>query len=276
MPIQKSIWFAALLLLAWPAAGDARTAPQAGSTAGSAASTAPREPGLYITFQTEKGNIPCKLYENESPLTVRTMVGLAIGKKSYVDPRTHQTTRKKFFDGLTFHRVIPNFMIQGGDPLGTGAGAPEGPGFPYKNENTPGLNFDTPGRLAMANAGPNTNASQFFVTSVAYPSLNGNYTVWGQCTNVDVVKAIAAVPRDPNDRPLTPVHILHAVVERVGRAPANAPEAMPATAKPPVKAPVKPGTGTTPSKAPAKSSTGTATGSATKSTTTKPPAKPAN
>src|SRR6185436_19403293 len=107
------------------------------------------------------GNIACSLYEKEAPITVRTMVGLAIGKMSYIDPATHKTVRKKFFDGLTFHRVIPNFMIQGGDPLGTGAGSPEGPGFPFKNEVTPALKFDVPGRLAMANSGPDTNASQF-------------------------------------------------------------------------------------------------------------------
>ena len=211
-------------------------APQAG---GAAPAQAQREPGLYMTFQTEKGNIACKLFEKESPITVSKMVGLAIGKISYVDPRTKQTTRKKLFDGLTFHRVIPGFMIQGGDPLGTGLGSPEGPGFPYKNENSPGLTFNVPGRLAMANAGPNTNGSQFFITEAAYPSLNGGYTIWGQCENLDVVKAIARVQRDSNDKPLTPVHIQHVVVERVGPAPANAPEAMPSSAggKTPAKAP---------------------------------------
>jgi peptidyl-prolyl cis-trans isomerase A (cyclophilin A) len=216
MNIRNSVWLAAVVLAAWPVAGRAQ-----------------REPGLYMTFQTEKGNIACKLFEKESPNTVRTMVGLAIGKQSYVDPTTGKTERKKFFDGLIFHRVIPNFMIQGGDPLGTGVGGPKGPGFPYKNERTAGLNFDTPGRLAMANAGPDTNASQFFITEAAYASLNGGYTIWGQCDNVDVVKAIARVPTGANDRPVTPVHMLHVTVERVGPAPANAPEAMtPATAAP--------------------------------------------
>ena len=185
-----------------------------------------REPGLYMTFQTDKGDIACKLYEKEAPVTVHTMVGLAIGKISYQDPSTGQTMKKKFFDGLTFHRVIPNFMIQGGDPLGNGTGGPLGPGFPYKNETSPSLKFDGPGKLAMANAGPNTNSSQFFITEVAYPSLNGGYTLWGQCENLDVVKAIARVPRDANDKPNTPVHIKHVVVERVGPAPADAPESM--------------------------------------------------
>ena len=230
MQIRSSAWiFAVTLALLTSAAatrGGAQAAPATPPSAGTAAGD--REPGLYWTMQTEQGNISCKLFEKESPITVRQMVGLAVGKISYIDPRTKATTRKKFFDGLTFHRVIPQFMIQGGDPLGTGVGGPEGPGFPYKNENSPDLKFDVPGRLAMANAGPNTNASQFFVTEAANPSLNGGYTIWGQCGNVDVVKAIARVKRDSNDKPLTPVHMLHVIVERVGPAPANAPEAMPA------------------------------------------------
>ena len=98
---------------------------------------------------------------------------------------------RPLYDGTIFHRVIPNFMVQGGDPLGNGTGGPEGTGFPYQNETSPGLAFNVPGRLAMANAGANTNRSQFFITAAAYPSLNGGYTIWGQCENLDVVKAIA-------------------------------------------------------------------------------------
>jgi peptidyl-prolyl cis-trans isomerase A (cyclophilin A) len=216
---NKNVW--AALLAASLVAVFAQAAPKPGPAAQAA-----RDPGLYWTFQTDKGDIACKLYEKEAPLTVHTMVGLAIGKLSYQDPSTGQTVKKKFFDGLTFHRVIPMFMIQGGDPLGTGTGSPGGPGFPYKNESAPTLKFDMPGRLAMANAGPNTNGSQFFITEGAYPSLNGGYTIWGQCDNVDVVKAIARVPRDANDKPNTPVHIKRVVVERVGPAPADAPESM--------------------------------------------------
>jgi peptidyl-prolyl cis-trans isomerase A (cyclophilin A) len=134
--------------------------------------------------------------------------------------------KKKFFDGLTFHRVIPEFMIQGGDPTGTGSGRPGGPSFPYKNENVPQLTFNGAGRLAMANAGRDTNASQFFITEAAYPSLNNGYTIWGQCENLNVVRAIARVPR-AGDRPNAPVHMKRVVVERVGPAPENAPEAMP-------------------------------------------------
>jgi peptidyl-prolyl cis-trans isomerase A (cyclophilin A) len=217
----KQLWAAALSASLLMAANlQAAPAPSPAAQAGA------REAGLYMTFQTDKGDIACKLYEKEAPITVHTMVGLAIGKTSYVDPQTGQTMKKKFFDGLTFHRVIPGFMIQGGDPLGTGTGSPGGPGFPYKNESAPSLKFDGPGKLAMANAGPNTNGSQFFITEAAYPSLNGGYTLWGQCANVDVVKAIAAVPRDGNDKPNTPVHIKHVLVERVGPAPADAAESM--------------------------------------------------
>jgi peptidyl-prolyl cis-trans isomerase A (cyclophilin A) len=186
-----------------------------------------RKPGLYWTFETDKGKISCKLFEAEAPVTVRTMVGLAIGNISYVHPETKQVERKKFFDGLTFDRVIPGVMVQGGDLLGTGVGHPEGPGFPYKSEVEPTLKFDTPGRLAMANSGPDTNDTHFFITEAAYPSFDGKFTIWGHCENVDVVKAIARVPRDMGDTPVTPVRIQRVVVERVGPAPVNAPETVP-------------------------------------------------
>jgi peptidyl-prolyl cis-trans isomerase A (cyclophilin A) len=187
-----------------------------------------RKPGLYWTIQTDKGNIACKLFEAEAPVTVRMMVGLAIGKISYVHPETKQVERKKFFEGLVFDRVLPGVLIQGGDVLGTGVGHPEGPGFPYKSEIVASLKFDAPGRLAMANTGPDKNDTQFFITEAAYPSFDGHYTIWGQCEDLNVVKAIARVPRDPGDTPLTPVHIQHVIVDRVGPAPADAPEAMPA------------------------------------------------
>jgi len=184
-----------------------------------------REPGLYMTFHTSHGALTCKLFEKEAPLTVRTIVGLALGKKSYQDPRTGQTVEgKKFYDGLIFHRVIPEFMIQGGDPLGNGTGGPRGPGFPFKDECVPNLKFDVPGRLAMANAGPGTNGSQFFITEVPTPHLHMRHTIFGQCENVDVVRAIARVPTGKADTPAKPVVIERVTVERVGPAPENAPE----------------------------------------------------
>ncbi len=184
-----------------------------------------RPPGLYMTFETTLGDIHCKLFEKETPHTVRTIVGLALGKLPYVDPKTKQrVTGKRFYDGLTFHRVIPKFMIQGGDPLGTGYGGPEGPGFPFDDEILPGLTFSTPGRLAMANSGPKTNGSQFFISEVPLPYLNGKHTIFGQCEDLDVVKAIARVPA-ADETPLKPVVIKKVTVERVGPAPENAPEA---------------------------------------------------
>ncbi|MBM3791821.1 MAG: peptidylprolyl isomerase [Acidobacteria bacterium] len=192
-------------------------------------SKAPSQPGLYMTFETSMGNIQCKLYEKETPVTVKMMVGLAVGRIPYVDPQTKKEVKgKRLFDGLIFHRVIPQFMIQGGDPLGTGYGGPEGPGFPFKDEFVSSLRFDKAGKLAMANAGPNTNQSQFFITEVPVPFLNNKHTIFGQCDNVDLVKKIARVPKDDNDRPKTPVVIDKVVVERVGPAPADAPEALPA------------------------------------------------
>jgi peptidyl-prolyl cis-trans isomerase A (cyclophilin A) len=180
-----------------------------------------RSPGLYMTFQTSMGDIHCKLFEKEAPLTVKTIVGLATGKLAYVDPRTKQkVSGKPFYDGLTFHRVIPRFMIQGGDPLGDGSGEPGGPEFPFKDEFTPALRFNIPGRLAMANAGPNTNGSQFFITEVNTTYLDDKHTIFGQCEDLSVIKAIARTPAQ-DERPVTPVVIKHAVVERVRPASAE-------------------------------------------------------
>jgi peptidyl-prolyl cis-trans isomerase A (cyclophilin A) len=227
MQTRKRKLLLAALFAVFIFSGSPEAAPRLHAATSGAAPSDKRKPGLYWTFETDKGKIACKLYETEAPVTVHTMVGLAIGKLSYVHPETKQVMRKKFFDGLTFHRVIPNVMIQGGDLLGTGVGQPEGPGFPYKSEIVPTLKFDTPGRLAMANSGPDTNDTHFFITEAAYPAFDGHYTIWGQCENVDVVKAIARVPRDAGDMPLTPVHIQRVIVERVGPAPSDAPETMP-------------------------------------------------
>ena len=123
-----------------------------------------RKPGLYATFQTNQGTIVCELYEKEAPMTVKNFVDLANGEKEYTDPKTGTKKKGRFYDGTIFHRVIPDFMIQGGDPTGTGMG---GPGYKFANESAPNLKFDKAGRLAMANAGRNTNGSQFFITETA-------------------------------------------------------------------------------------------------------------
>ena len=140
----------------------------------------PQGPGdLYAIFQTSLGDIVVKLYEKDAPKTVANFVGLANGSKEWTDPRTRQKSTAPLYDGTVFHRVIPQFMIQGGDPLGTGTGDP---GYRFEDEFSSGKRFDKPGLLAMANAGPNTNGSQFFITEVPTPHLNNKHTIFGEVT----------------------------------------------------------------------------------------------
>ncbi len=171
----------------------------------SGADQAKLSPGLYAVFETSMGKITCQLFEKEAPKTVANFVGLAEGTKEWTDPKTGQKVKRRFYDGLIFHRVIPEFMIQGGDPTGTGMGSP---GYQFEDEFSPNLKFDQPGRLAMANAGPNTNGSQFFITEVPTPHLNNRHTIFGQCIEgMDVVSKIARTPKGPMDRPSTDVVI---------------------------------------------------------------------
>jgi peptidyl-prolyl cis-trans isomerase A (cyclophilin A) len=159
---------------------------------------------LTATIDTSMGAFHCELFADKSPMTVANFVGLATGKKSWLNPKTGSAEKgKPFYDGLTFHRVIPRFMIQGGDPLGVGSG---GPGYQFADEVDNGLTMK-PGTLAMANAGPRTNGSQFFITEIGPNWLNGKHTIFGQCKEVDLVKQITAVAKGPGDRPTTPVTI---------------------------------------------------------------------
>jgi peptidyl-prolyl cis-trans isomerase A (cyclophilin A) len=153
-------------------------------------SNIPQGPGdLYATFQTSRGNIVIKLFDKDAPKTVANFVGLAEGKTEWIDPRNGQKSKARLYDGTSFHRVIPQFMIQGGDPLGTGTG---GPGYKFEDEFSSGKKFDKPGLLAMANAGPGTNGSQFFITEVATPHLNNKHTIFGEVVKgLDLVPAIA-------------------------------------------------------------------------------------
>ena len=150
----------------------------------------PEGPGdLYAVFHTSRGEIVVKLFEKEAPKTVQNFVGLATGQIEWIDPRTGQKSKAHLYDGTSFHRVIPQFMIQGGDPLGTGTG---GPGYRFEDEFGSGKKFDRPGLLAMANAGPNTNGSQFFITEVPTPHLNNRHTIFGEVVKGgDLVPAIA-------------------------------------------------------------------------------------
>jgi peptidyl-prolyl cis-trans isomerase A (cyclophilin A) len=172
--------------------------------------------GPAVIFDTSMGRLTCRLFTREAPRTTANFIGLATGTKTWTDPKTNQpVTGRPLYNGTTFHRVIPGFMIQGGDPLGTGAG---GPGYAFDDEIAPTLQFDVPGRLAMANAGPNTNGSQFFITEMAHPELNGTYSIFGQCDphTVLMVQSIARVPRDGDDKPLTPVTINKVTIVPVG------------------------------------------------------------
>jgi len=150
------------------------------------------------------GRITCQFYQRQAPKAVANFIALAEGTKDWTDPTTRTVQHNKpLFNGTTFHRVIPQFMIQGGDPTGTGMGSP---GYKFEDEVDPNLNFDRAGRLAMANSGPNTNGSQFFITEQPTEFLNQHYTLFGQCddASVQVVKAIARVPRNAQDKPNTP------------------------------------------------------------------------
>jgi peptidyl-prolyl cis-trans isomerase A (cyclophilin A) len=161
--------------------------------------------GPTVVMDTSMGRITCQFFEKQAPKTVANFIALAKGTKDWTDPQTQKKMHNKsLYDGTIFHRVIPEFMIQGGDPTGTGMGDP---GYRFEDEFNPDLNFDVPGRLAMANSGPNTNGSQFFITEVPTEHLNQRHTIFGQCddASLTVVKAIARVERGPNDKPVTPV-----------------------------------------------------------------------
>jgi peptidyl-prolyl cis-trans isomerase A (cyclophilin A) len=167
---------------------------------------------LIATIATSQGTLHCQLFDDKAPATVANFVGLATGQKPWTDPRTGKTVRgKPFYDGLSFHRVIPRFMIQGGDPLNNGTG---GPGYHFDDEVAPDLTHQ-PGTLAMANAGPgsSTNGSQFFIDEVEASWLKG-YTIFGKCKEVDVVSRIAGVPRGAGDKPEIPVAITRITIAR--------------------------------------------------------------
>lgn len=173
----------------------------------------PPEPGLYAVIYTSMGNIVCRLFEKEAPKTVANFRGLATGTKAWTDPRTGRVKHTPLYAGTTFHRVIPDFMIQGGDPAGDGSGSP---GYEFNDEIDPNLKFDRPGILAMANRGPNTNGSQFYITVAPAEHLDGHYSIFGEVVSgQEVADAISKVPRNAEDRPDTPVKITAITVRRV-------------------------------------------------------------
>ncbi len=170
--------------------------------------------GTYAVFTTTEGKITVRLFESDAPITVKNFIELAEGGKEWTHPTTRAKSSGKLYDGTIFHRVIPDFMIQGGDPTGTGMGDPgyrfgdETKGSPHK--------FDTPGKLAMANSGPNTNGCQFFITVAPTTWLTGKHTIFGEVAEgMEVVNKIALVPRGGQDKPKTPVVLQSVVIERV-------------------------------------------------------------
>ena len=173
-----------------------------------------RQSGTYAIFNTTEGTIVCRLFEKEAPKTVQNFVDLAEGKREWRHPSTGKKSNDHLYDGTIFHRVIPDFMIQGGDPQGTGMG---GPGYQFEDE-TKGSphSFDKKGKLAMANAGPNTNGSQFFITVAPTQWLTGKHTIFGEVIEgQDIVDKISKVPRGRQDRPNKDVKLTSVVIERV-------------------------------------------------------------
>ncbi|WII70578.1 peptidylprolyl isomerase [Bdellovibrio sp. 22V] len=199
--IKKVFWIYlfAFLLAAFSFRADAKTETKA---------TKKGNKEMFAIFETSKGNFKVKFFNETAPKTVENFVGLAEGTKEWTDPKTGQKVKKPFYDGLTFHRVIKDFMIQGGCPLGNGTG---GPGFRFEDEFAPNApKHSKPGILSMANAGPNTNGSQFFVTTVPTPWLDGRHTVFGEVVEgMDVVHSIENSKTGPMDRPAETVVIKH-------------------------------------------------------------------
>lgn len=172
-------------------------------------------PGVYAVFDTTMGKFVCRLFPDEAPKTVENFIGLAEGTKEATDPVTGKNAKKPFYDGLIFHRVIPNFMIQGGDPTGTGRG---GPGYRFEDEFHHLLHFDKPGKLAMANSGPNTNGSQFFITTIPTPWLDGRHSIFGQVIEgQDIVEKIANADRNNQDRPMQDIVIKKLTIKKISK-----------------------------------------------------------
>jgi len=173
-----------------------------------------RQPGTYAVFNTSEGTIVCRLFEKEAPVTVKNFTDLAEGKRDWKDNVSGKGGSGPLYSGTIFHRVIPKFMVQGGDPSGTGTG---GPGYKFQDE-TKGSphNFDQPGKLAMANSGPNTNGSQFFITVAPASWLTGKHTIFGEVIEgQDIINKISNVQRNPQDRPLKDVVLQSITIERL-------------------------------------------------------------
>ena len=237
--------------VAWGQASSGTQTAPAAKTGAPAQSSGAAKPAVHAStkptaiINTTAGKMTCTLFPDKAPVGVENFIGLASGTKDWKNPVSGATKHGvPLYDGTIFHRVIPDFMIQGGDPAGNGTGSP---GYEFKNEVSADLLFDKPGRLAYANSGPGTNGSQFFITEVAVPHLNGGYTIFGQCdeASVELVKQIARMSKDPsNDKPFRPVKIVHiGIVRSTGAA---AKPAAGSTMKKPAATTPAPKTPTTP------------------------------
>ena len=195
--MHKLVFLMALLVAAW---------------SGTGAEAQEKKGPLYATLKTSMGDIVIQLFEDKAPKTVANFVGLATGTKEWMDPKTQSKVKKPLYNGTIFHRVIPGFMIQGGDPLGTGTG---GPGYRFEDEFAADLKHTKAGIVSMANAGPNTNGSQFFITLAPTPWLDNKHSVFGEVVKgQNVVEAIANAPRDFRDRPIKDVTLQEVVISR--------------------------------------------------------------
>jgi peptidyl-prolyl cis-trans isomerase A (cyclophilin A) len=170
--------------------------------------------GIYAVFNTTEGKITVRLFEADAPITVKNFIDLAEGKREWTHPTTRAKSSDKLYDGTIFHRVIPDFMIQGGDPAGTGMGDP---GYRFQDETKGSTHkFDQPGKLAMANSGPNTNGCQFFITVAPTPWLTGHHTIFGEVVEgQDIVTKISLVSRNSQDKPNKPVVLESVVIEHI-------------------------------------------------------------
>jgi peptidylprolyl isomerase len=207
---SRSIRVSALALAIGLAMGSSNSA----SAAEDDVMNATKEDGLYAVFETTMGTIVCELFYDKAPVTVANFVGLATGEKEWTDPKTGETVKRPFYDGLKFHRIIKDFMIQGGCPLGNGRG---GPGYSFTDEFHPDLKHDKPGVLSMANSGPNTNGSQFFITHKPTPWLDNKHTVFGHVVlGQDIVDGMADVEMKGQDTPVTDIMLTSVKVVRTG------------------------------------------------------------
>ncbi|HEY1273066.1 MAG TPA: peptidylprolyl isomerase [Terriglobales bacterium] len=172
-----------------------------------------RQPGTYAVFETSEGRVVCRLFEKDAPKTVANFTDLAEGKREWTHPVSRTKSKDRLYDGTIFHRVIPDFMVQGGDPAGNGMG---GPGYQFEDETRGSPHkFDKAGKLAMANAGPNTNGSQFFITVAPTTWLTGKHTIFGEVVEgQDVVDKITKLPRNPQDRPKKDVVLQSVTIEK--------------------------------------------------------------